>query len=149
MADAQRIASVRELARLNLGALKPGAGAVTGPAAHGPPPGDEITSPAPPDPFLRIPLAPDVQGADWDIFGELDRIRVPTLVLGEEFDECVPAHLADIADRIPDAEHMTQPGAAHMGYLEEPPLRRAYVGLIRDYMARVEARTHQSPPESA
>lgn len=98
---------------------------------------------------MRIPLAPDVQGADWDIFGELDRIRVPTLVLGGEFDECVPAHLADIADRIPDAEHMTQPGAAHMGYLEEPPLRRAYVGLIRDYMARVEARTHQSPPESA
>ncbi|MFE5118083.1 proline iminopeptidase-family hydrolase [Streptomyces sp. NPDC056669] len=86
---------------------------------------------------------------DWDIFGELDRIRVPTLVLGGEFDECVPAHLADIADRIPDAEHVTQPGAAHMGYLEEPPLRRAYVGLIRDYMARVEARTHQSPPETA
>lgn len=34
---------------------------------------------------------------DWDIFGGLDRITVPTLVLGGEFDECVPAHLVDIA----------------------------------------------------
>ncbi|MEU4203524.1 proline iminopeptidase-family hydrolase [Streptomyces sp. NPDC045470] len=81
---------------------------------------------------------------DWDIFDALERIRVPTLVLGGEFDECVPAHLADIADRIPDSEHVTQPGAAHMGYLEEKPLRDAYVSLVRDYMARVEARVCQN-----
>ncbi|WP_149564476.1 proline iminopeptidase-family hydrolase [Streptomyces cacaoi] len=77
---------------------------------------------------------------DWDIFGELHRIQIPTLVLGGEFDECVPAHLADIAARIPDAEHVTQPGAAHMGYLEQEPLRGAYVALIRKHMARVESR---------
>ncbi|WP_328390099.1 proline iminopeptidase-family hydrolase [Streptomyces sp. NBC_00400] len=78
---------------------------------------------------------------DWDVFDALERIQVPTLVLGGEFDECVPAHLADIAERIPDSEHVTQPGAAHMGYLEEEPLRGAYVSLIQDYMARVEARS--------
>lgn len=77
---------------------------------------------------------------DWDIFGELHRIQIPTLVLGGEFDECVPAHLADIAARIPDAEHVTQPGAAHMGFLEQEPLRGAYVALIRKHMARVESR---------
>ncbi|MFI2241089.1 proline iminopeptidase-family hydrolase [Streptomyces chrestomyceticus] len=77
---------------------------------------------------------------DWDIFGTLERIQVPTLVLGGEFDECVPAHLADIAARIPDSEHVTQPGAAHMGFLEQGPLREAYVCLVRDYLARVEAR---------
>lgn len=81
---------------------------------------------------------------DWDIFDALERIRVPTLVLGGEFDECVPAHLADIADRIPDSEHVTQPGAAHMGYLEEKPFREAYVSLVQDYMARVEARACQN-----
>lgn len=77
---------------------------------------------------------------DWDIFDELEKIRIPTLVLGGEFDECVPAHLADIAARIPDSEHITQPGAAHMGYLEAEPLRSAYVGIIRDHMARIEHR---------
>ncbi|WP_078874840.1 proline iminopeptidase-family hydrolase [Streptomyces sp. NRRL F-5053] len=77
---------------------------------------------------------------DWDIFGELHRIQIPTLVLGGEFDECVPAHLADIAARIPDAEHVTQSGAAHMGFLEQEPLRGAYVALIRKHMARVESR---------
>ncbi|WP_301129510.1 proline iminopeptidase-family hydrolase [Streptomyces cacaoi] len=77
---------------------------------------------------------------DWDIFGELHRIQIPTLVLGGEFDECVPAHLADIAARIPDAEHVTQPGAAHMGFLEQEPLRGAYVALVRKHMARVESR---------
>ncbi|WP_158887892.1 proline iminopeptidase-family hydrolase [Amycolatopsis anabasis] len=78
---------------------------------------------------------------DWDIFGELDRIRVPTLVLGGEFDECVPSHLADIASRIPDSEHVTQSGAAHMGYLEKEPLRREYVSIIQDYMTQIEERS--------
>ncbi|MGW4028754.1 proline iminopeptidase-family hydrolase [Streptomyces sp. NPDC004838] len=77
---------------------------------------------------------------DWDIFAELERIRVPTLVLGGEFDECVPSHLADIAAHIPDSEHVTQLGAAHMGYLEKEPLRSGYTEIIRDYMARIEAR---------
>ncbi|KOT87541.1 hypothetical protein ADK86_35375 [Streptomyces sp. NRRL F-5755] len=77
---------------------------------------------------------------DWDIYDTLDRIRVPALVLGGDFDECVPAHLADIAARIPDSEHVTRPGAAHMGFLEKEPLREAYVCLIQDYLARVEAR---------
>lgn len=78
---------------------------------------------------------------DWDIFDELERIRVPTLVLGGEFDECVPAHLADIASRIPDSDHVTQSGAAHMGYLEHEPLRHEYISIIQDYMLRIEARS--------
>ncbi|MFH8614993.1 proline iminopeptidase-family hydrolase [Streptomyces sp. NPDC017979] len=82
---------------------------------------------------------------DWDVFDRLERIRVPTLVLGGEFDECTPAHLADIAARIPDAEHVTQPGAAHMGYLEAEPLRRQYVDIVRDFLKRVEGR----PPSAA
>jgi proline iminopeptidase len=77
---------------------------------------------------------------DWDIFDKLDRIRVPTLVLGGEFDECVPTHLADIASRIPDSEHITQAGAAHMGYLEEEPLRSEYRSIIEDYLVRIEGR---------
>jgi len=78
---------------------------------------------------------------DWDIFDELERIRIPTLVLGGEFDECVPSHLADIASRIPVSEHVTQPGAAHMGYLEKNPLRREYISIIQNYMVRTEARS--------
>ncbi|MFH8411307.1 hypothetical protein ACH4FX_42075 [Streptomyces sp. NPDC018019] len=54
--------------------------------------------------------------------------------------QCVPAHLAHIAARIPDSEHVTQPGAAHTGFLEKKTLRGAYVCLIPDFMARVEAR---------
>lgn len=77
---------------------------------------------------------------DWDIFDELQRIKVPTLVVGGEFDEAVPAHLAEIARRIPDSEHVTQPGAGHMTYLEETPIREQYVSIIRDYIARIEAR---------
>ncbi|WP_158578877.1 proline iminopeptidase-family hydrolase [Spongiactinospora rosea] len=77
---------------------------------------------------------------DWDIFPELGRIRVPTLVFGGEFDECVPTHLADIAARIPDSEHITQPGAAHMGFLEKEPLRSEYISTIAAYLARIESR---------
>ncbi|UNT00298.1 proline iminopeptidase-family hydrolase [Streptomyces tubbatahanensis] len=76
---------------------------------------------------------------DWDIFDRLGHIQVPTLVLGGEFDECIPTHLADIAARIPGAEHVTHAGAAHMGFLEKEPLRLEYVEIIRDHLARIEA----------
>ena len=66
-------------------------------------------------------------------------IRVPTLVLGGEFDECVPSHQADLAARIPDSELVIQPGGTHMTYLEDEPLRRQYVAIIKDYLARIEA----------
>lgn len=89
---------------------------------------------------LQFAAERDPQWKDWNIFDELHRIRVPTLVLGGEFDECVPSHLTDIARRIPGSEHITQPGAAHMGYLEEESIRREYVSIIGDYMARIEAR---------
>jgi proline iminopeptidase len=77
---------------------------------------------------------------DWDIFNKLDRIRVPTLVLGGEFDYTTPAHLADIAARIPGAEHVTQQGVAHLAYMEGEPIRREYVAIIREFMSRVEGR---------
>lgn len=79
--------------------------------------------------------------AGWDIFDILERIRVPTLVLGGEFDECIPTHLADIARQIPDSEQVTQPGAAHMGYLEHEPLRSEYISIIRDFLLRIERRS--------
>jgi proline-specific peptidase len=77
---------------------------------------------------------------DWDIFAKLERIKTPTLVWGGEFDQCIPAHLADIARRIPDSEHVTQPGASHMPYIEEPPVRDRHVSIVQDYIARIEAR---------
>lgn len=77
---------------------------------------------------------------EWDIFESLERIRVPTLVLGGEFDECVPVHLADIASKISDSQHITQTGVAHMGYLESEPLRSEYIAIIRNYLTRIEAR---------
>ena len=76
---------------------------------------------------------------DWDVFDRLADIRIRTLVLGGEFDECVPSHLADVAARIPDSELVIQPGGTHMTYLEEEPLRRQYVAIIKDYLARIEA----------
>lgn len=76
---------------------------------------------------------------DWDIFDELDRVRVPTLVLGGELDYATPSHLADIAARISGAEHVVQQGVAHMAYMEEEPVRREYASIIQAFMSRVEA----------
>ena len=76
--------------------------------------------------------------SEWDIFDRLERIELPTLVLGGEHDESVPAHLADIASRIPDAEHVTQLGASHIAYLEEEPIRREYAAIVRRFLSRVE-----------
>jgi proline iminopeptidase len=75
---------------------------------------------------------------DWDIFEKLGSVEIPTLLLGGEFDECVTSHLADIAQRIRSSEHVTVPGAAHMAYLEAPPIREAHVAAVKDYLERME-----------
>jgi proline iminopeptidase len=77
---------------------------------------------------------------DWDIFDELHKIRVPTLIIGGEFDYTAPSHLFDIAARIPGAEHVTQRGCAHMAYLEAEPIRNEHIAIIRDFMSGAEAR---------
>jgi proline-specific peptidase len=73
---------------------------------------------------------------DWDVTSRLGEIRVPTLVTCGEFDEATPRQAETIANGIPEAELVVIPGVAHLALIEDP---ETYLGLVRDFLRRVEA----------
>jgi len=79
---------------------------------------------------------PDGQWSTWDATSRLAMINVPTFVIGGTRDQCVPELAEALAAGIPDAELVVLE-AAHLPFFEVPD---QYLGLIRDFLARVEAR---------
>jgi proline-specific peptidase len=73
---------------------------------------------------------------DWDVTDRLPEIRVPTLVTGGRYDEARPAHLAVLAEGIPDAELVIFENSSHMAFIEE---REPYIQVVNDFLARAEA----------
>jgi proline iminopeptidase len=60
------------------------------------------------------------RSADWDLFPELRKLDVPTLVLHSEHD-FIPVELAErIADAVPQARLSVLPGCGHFTFLEAP-----------------------------
>jgi pimeloyl-ACP methyl ester carboxylesterase len=64
------------------------------------------------------------------------RSGVPTLVTGGRYDEARPAHLAVLAEGIPDAELVIFENSSHMAFIEE---REPYIQVVNDFLARAEA----------
>ncbi len=62
------------------------------------------------------------RSADWDLFPELRKLDVPTLLLHSEHD-FIPVELAErIADAVPQARLSVLPGCGHFTFLEAPDL---------------------------
>ena len=60
------------------------------------------------------------RSADWDLFPELRKLDVPTLLLHSEHD-FIPVELAErIADAVPQARLSVVPGCGHFTFLEAP-----------------------------
>jgi proline iminopeptidase len=72
----------------------------------------------------------------WDVTGRLGEIAVPTLVTGGEHDEARPAHLREIAARIPGARLEILEGCSHLCFAEAPDRYRA---IVNDFLAGLEA----------
>lgn len=64
----------------------------------------------------------------------LHEIRVPTLILGGAKDKGAPPDaLAEVAGKIPEAEHIVIPDAGHITALENPA---AFQNALEDFLAR-------------
>lgn len=75
---------------------------------------------------------------DFDLTEDLGRIGVPTLLFCGEFDEVTPATMRQVHGGIPGSEFEVMAGCSHMSQAERPG---AVLGLVRDWLARVEAST--------
>jgi proline-specific peptidase len=75
---------------------------------------------------------------DWDVTTRLGEIAVPVLVTGGRYDEARPAHLAALAQGLPDAELVIFENSSHTAFIEE---REHYRQVVGDFLTRIEARS--------
>jgi proline iminopeptidase len=70
---------------------------------------------------------------NWDVFERLHEIAASTLVLAGRHDECVPEHMWDMHQRIPDSRFELFESSAHMPFIEEP---EKFDAVMRDFLHR-------------
>jgi proline-specific peptidase len=57
---------------------------------------------------------------NWDVFGRLAEIALPTLILAGRFDECAPEYMREMHQRIEGSRFELFESSAHMPFIEEP-----------------------------
>lgn len=57
---------------------------------------------------------------NWDVFGRLAEIALPTLILAGRFDECAPEYMREMHQRIQGSRFELFESSAHMPFIEEP-----------------------------
>ena len=67
----------------------------------------------------------------WDVFDRLAEISLPTLVVAGRFDECVPEHMWEMHQRIPNSRFELFESSAHMPFIEEPA---RFDQVMRDFL---------------
>jgi proline iminopeptidase len=91
---------------------------------------------------IYIPLqGPSELGAsgklvDWDRTADLERITVPTLVIGAEHDTMDPDHMEWMASALPHGEYLYCPDGSHMAMYDDQEVY--FEGLIR-FLREVDA----------
>jgi proline iminopeptidase len=75
---------------------------------------------------------------DFDCTDRLGDLRMPTLVIGGQYDEAPPRTVLYYQDLIPGAELAILPGVAHVAWHDDP---QAFVAVLRGFLDRVEGAT--------
>ena len=89
-------------------------------------------------PLYTLMQGPSELGAsgrlvDWDRTRDLDRIEVPTLVIGATHDTMDPKHMESIAGRIPKGRFHLGPHGSHMAmYDDQQTYFEGLIGFIND-----------------
>ena len=95
------------------------------------------------NPKVYIPMqGPSELGASgkllhWDRTADLKRIKVPTLTIGAHHDTMDPAHMAWMAQTLPNGRYLDCPDGSHMAMFDDQ--QRYFDGLIR-FLREVDQR---------
>ena len=82
---------------------------------------------------------------NWDRSEDLDRISVPTLVVGARHDTMNPAHMEMMAGRLPNGRYLFCPNGSHMAmYDDQATYFQGLVAFIRDVEQGVVQRSEET-----
>jgi proline iminopeptidase len=71
--------------------------------------------------------------ADWDRFGDLKRIDVPTLVIGARYDTMDPAYMEAMSKQLPKGRYLYLPEGSHLAmYDDQQRYCEGLIAFLRD-----------------
>ena len=73
-------------------------------------------------------MSPDAKLAEWDRFEDLDRLPMPTLVIGARYDTMDPAHMEAMAASLPQGTYLYCPEGSHLAMYDDQD--RYFEGLV-------------------
>jgi 2-succinyl-6-hydroxy-2,4-cyclohexadiene-1-carboxylate synthase len=80
-------------------------------------------------------------GAQPPLFDQLERVKVPVLLVVGSLDLQFVDHARELALRLPDAEICEVAGAGHAVHLEQPA---AFIAAVRDFLRRASSRAQST-----
>ena len=81
----------------------------------------------------ELGISPRAKLAEWSRFDDLGSIEVPTLVIGARHDTMDPAHMREMAARIPKGEYLECPDGSHMAMYDD---QQVYFSGLVDFLGR-------------
>ena len=73
-------------------------------------------------------MSPDAKLAQWNRFEDLDRLAMPTLVIGARYDTMDPAHMEAMAERLPQGTYLYCPEGSHLAMYDDQQVY--FAGLV-------------------
>jgi proline iminopeptidase len=67
----------------------------------------------------ELGISQDAKLAQWSRFDELSSIEVPTLVIGARYDTMEPAHMEEVAKRLPLGQYLYCPQGSHLALYDD------------------------------
>ncbi|HLY49416.1 MAG TPA: proline iminopeptidase-family hydrolase [Solirubrobacteraceae bacterium] len=76
----------------------------------------------------ELGMSPEAKLATWSRFDDLSQIQVPTLVIGARYDTMDPAHLEQMAARLPRGRYLDCPQGSHLAMYDDQ--ETYFAGLV-------------------
>jgi proline iminopeptidase len=79
----------------------------------------------------ELGISADAKLAEWDRSGDLSSIEVPTLVIGARYDTMDPAHMQQMAERLPAGRYLHCPNGSHLAMYDD---QQTYFAGLTDFL---------------
>ena len=79
----------------------------------------------------ELGISRDAKLAQWSRFDDLSSIEIPALIIGARYDTMDPAHMQEMADRLPFGRYLYCPEGSHLAMYDD---QRTYFSGLLDFL---------------